>query len=126
MRAARADDLDAIKAMLAGNDLPTSDISADLLNDFGFAEDADGSVVGSVGLEKYGPNALLRSLAVAQPARNAGPGGRPLQRTTVQVGQCSSRWSVSPDYRPTARITVCGGPPGCSARRSATTRSTSG
>jgi amino-acid N-acetyltransferase len=76
IRAARTEDLDAIKALLSEDDLPASDITADLLNDFAVAEDVDGSAVGSVGLERYGPNALLRSLAVAQPARNAGLGGR--------------------------------------------------
>jgi hypothetical protein len=35
-------------------------------------------VIGSIGLEHFGRNALLRSLAVAQPARNDGLGGRPL------------------------------------------------
>ena len=53
-----------------------ADITEDLLSDFAVAEDADGSVVGIVGLERFGANALLRSLAVAQTARNAGLGGR--------------------------------------------------
>ena len=76
IRAARSDDLDAIKALLAENGLPASDVTPDLLRDFAVAEDADGSVLGSVGLERFGTEALLRSLAVAQTARNAGLGGR--------------------------------------------------
>ncbi|NYH18818.1 arsenic resistance N-acetyltransferase ArsN2 [Paraburkholderia bryophila] len=76
IRAVRSDDLDAIKALLAENELPVADITEDLLSGFAVAEDADGSVVGSVGLERLGANALLRSLAVAQTARNAGLGGR--------------------------------------------------
>lgn len=78
IRAARSDDLDAIKALLAESGLPNSDVTGDLSFDFAVAEDADGSVVGSVGLERFGTNALLRSLAVAQPARNDGLGGRML------------------------------------------------
>lgn len=76
IRAARSDDLDAIKALLAENELPASDITGDLLSDFAVAENADGSVVGSVGLERFGANALLRSLAVSQTARRGGLGGR--------------------------------------------------
>ncbi|WP_229514115.1 arsenic resistance N-acetyltransferase ArsN2 [Paraburkholderia terrae] len=78
IRAARSDDLDAIKALLAKSGLPNADVTGDLLFDFAVAEDADGSVVGSVGLERFGTNALLRSLAVAQPARNDGLGGHML------------------------------------------------
>lgn len=76
IRAARSDDLGAIKALLAENELLSADIIEDLLIDFAVAEDADGAVVGSVGLERFGANALLRSLAVVQSARNAGLGGR--------------------------------------------------
>jgi amino-acid N-acetyltransferase len=72
IRAARSEDLDAIKALLAENELPASDITADLLTYFAVAEDADGSVVGSVGLERFGNSALLHSLAVAQTLRSAG------------------------------------------------------
>jgi amino-acid N-acetyltransferase len=74
IRPARSDDLDAIAALLAENELPTSDATRDLLRDFVVAEDAHGSVVGSVGLERFGPDALLRSLAVAGRERKAGLG----------------------------------------------------
>lgn len=76
IRSARSDDLDAIKALLAENGLPASDITSKLLNDFAVAEDEDGVLVGSVGLERFGASALLRSLVVAQTARNAELGGR--------------------------------------------------
>jgi N-acetylglutamate synthase-like GNAT family acetyltransferase len=59
IRAARSDDLDAIKALLAENELPASDITADLLTDFTVAEDADGSVVGSVGVERFWPQCAI-------------------------------------------------------------------
>jgi amino-acid N-acetyltransferase len=74
IRAARSEDLDAIKALLAENELPAADLTRELMPDFVVAEDADGSVVGSVGLERFGTNALLRSLAVSQAARGVGLG----------------------------------------------------
>jgi amino-acid N-acetyltransferase len=74
IRVARSDDLDAIKALLAENELQVADVTGDLLRDYVVAEDADGAVVGSVGLERFGRNALLRSLAVAQTARGVGLG----------------------------------------------------
>ncbi|WP_244306257.1 arsenic resistance N-acetyltransferase ArsN2 [Paraburkholderia lacunae] len=76
IRTARSDDLEAVKAMLTENDLPASDITEDLLSDFAVAEDVDGSVVGCVGLERFGAIALLRSLTVGGTARNAGLGSR--------------------------------------------------
>ena len=78
--AARRNDLDAIRALLAENDLPTSDVDASLLNDFLVAEDASGALVGSIGLERFGSTALLRSLAVAQTARNGGLGSNLLSQ----------------------------------------------
>ena len=74
IRAARSDDLDVIKALLAENELPGTDVRAALLSDFLVAEDASGAVVGSVGLERFGQSALLRSLCVARHVRNAGLG----------------------------------------------------
>lgn len=76
IRAARSDDLDVIKALLAENELPVEDVDATLLVDFLVAEDVSGRIVGGVGLERFGSGALLRSLAVAQTSRNAGLGGR--------------------------------------------------
>ncbi|ASV96745.1 arsenic resistance N-acetyltransferase ArsN2 [Paraburkholderia aromaticivorans] len=75
IRAARNEDLDAIKVLLAENGLPASDVTPDLLRSFAVAENAAGSVVGSVGLERFGTDALLRSLAVAKLARNCRLGG---------------------------------------------------
>ncbi|MFL9908318.1 arsenic resistance N-acetyltransferase ArsN2 [Paraburkholderia sp. RL17-337-BIB-A] len=74
IRAARPEDLDAIIVLLTENALPASDISHELLCDFAVAEGDGGFVVGSVGVERYDSNALLRSLAVAQTARNAALG----------------------------------------------------
>jgi amino-acid N-acetyltransferase len=76
IRAAQSEDLDAIAALLAENELPASDVTPDMLRDFAVAEDAHWSVVGSVGLERFGAEALLRSLAVANPERSAGLGSK--------------------------------------------------
>jgi amino-acid N-acetyltransferase len=70
IRAAQSEDLEAIKALLAENELPVADVNAAMLADFVVAEDESGKIVGSVGLERLGANALLRSLAVARTARN--------------------------------------------------------
>lgn len=75
IRAARSEDLDAIKALLAKNELPVADVTDELLRHFVVAEDADGSLVGCVGVEQFSRNALLRSLAVAKHARNRRLGG---------------------------------------------------
>jgi amino-acid N-acetyltransferase len=71
---ARSEDLNAVKALLADNGLPVADVTQNLLRNFLIAEDDDGSVLGCVGLERFGANALLRSLAVSQPARGRGLG----------------------------------------------------
>ncbi|MFM0347298.1 arsenic resistance N-acetyltransferase ArsN2 [Paraburkholderia sp. RL17-347-BIC-D] len=74
IRAAQSNDFVVIKDLLVANGLPSTDVSAALLNDFWVIENTAGILVGSIGLERYGQNSLLRSLAVAQPARNAGIG----------------------------------------------------
>ncbi|WP_233799843.1 arsenic resistance N-acetyltransferase ArsN2 [Paraburkholderia sp. HP33-1] len=78
IRAARSEDLDAIKALLAENGLPVADVDAALLDDFTVAEDVDGMIVGSVGLERFGRSALLRSLATSRKVRKQGLGTRML------------------------------------------------
>ena len=74
IRTVRSDDLDAVKTLLAENELPIADVDAALLVDFLVAEDANGRIVGSVGLERFGRSALLRSLCVARQVRNVGFG----------------------------------------------------
>lgn len=62
-----------IKQLLSVCELPTSDISlSKSLLFFGCRSDA--KLVGVIGLEVYGPVALLRSLAVAPSHRNHGLG----------------------------------------------------
>ncbi|MDR6419961.1 amino-acid N-acetyltransferase [Paraburkholderia phenoliruptrix] len=76
IRPARPEDRDAINVLLTEHGLPASDITHEMLRDFVVAEGEGGFVVGSVGLERYDSNALLRSLAVAPTVRNAGMGSQ--------------------------------------------------
>ena len=59
--------------LLAGADLPVSDLTDEYLEHF-FFTGPDSSPTGLVGLEIYGTDALLRSLVVRAPARAAGLG----------------------------------------------------
>ncbi|WP_168795980.1 arsenic resistance N-acetyltransferase ArsN2 [Paraburkholderia aromaticivorans] len=107
IRAARSDDLDAIKTLLAENELPVADVGAALLVDFLVAEDASGRIVGSVGLERVGTDALLRSLAVVQTSRNAGLGARLLARAEnlARASGISELWlltTTAADFFPRA------------------------
>jgi amino-acid N-acetyltransferase len=63
----------AAVALLQAQGLPFSDITVDHLEHFFFIE-AHGSPTGLVGVEIYGTDALLRSLVIAEEARNQGLG----------------------------------------------------
>lgn len=66
-------DLPAVRALLATERLPASDLDERALERFLIWRD-DSGVNGIVGLELYGDVALLRSLVVAQHARGNGAG----------------------------------------------------
>jgi amino-acid N-acetyltransferase len=73
IRRGRATDLPAVLALLEGARLPTADIaSADELAMWVLEE--RGSIVGAIALERFGTEALLRSLAVAPEYRKRGFG----------------------------------------------------
>ena len=72
VRPARAADYPAVAGLLEAAGLPTAGVSPSL-PDFMVAE-ADGGVVGAIGLEAYGPAALLRSAVVAPAERGRGAG----------------------------------------------------
>lgn len=72
LRAARPEDLQAVEALLTAADLPTQGVAA-WLPQFVVA-DAAGTIVGVAGLEVYGADALLRSVAVASEWRGRGVG----------------------------------------------------
>lgn len=74
IRAATSNDLDAIKTLLVESDLPSSDVTAELLNGFFVVQNEKGVLVGSVGLERFGHKALLRSLVVTTAVRDIGLG----------------------------------------------------
>ncbi len=75
LRPARATDLSVVVALLEGCGLPTGDVTQAMLDSFCVAE-ADGRVVGTAGVEAFGTDALLRSLAVAEDSRGAGLAAR--------------------------------------------------
>lgn len=75
IRTPRADDLPALKALLDGSGLPSSDLTEAHLPHF-IILGQSGRVAGSVGLEVSGDCALLRSLAVDTMMRGEGYGAR--------------------------------------------------
>ena len=77
IRAAVPSDLAAIRTLLQECNLPFEDLQADHLGDFLVL--TDGAVIGSVGLERFGHEALLRSLALNATQRNGGWGRRLVQ-----------------------------------------------
>lgn len=75
LRSARPTDLPAVIALLDACGLPTGDLGEAMLASFCVAE-ADGRIVGVVGLEAFGAVGLLRSLAVAEASRGGGLAAR--------------------------------------------------
>jgi len=73
LRHANPTDIRRLSDFLTDNSLPTVGVQ-DCLENFIIAVDADGSLVGVAGYEMYGPNALLRSVAVDKRSRNLGHG----------------------------------------------------
>lgn len=67
-------DFAALCRLLEAAKLPTEDLDAARLDGFLVARE-DAAVIGSVGVERYGDVGLLRSLAVADDARDRGLGG---------------------------------------------------
>jgi amino-acid N-acetyltransferase len=82
---ARPDDAAAIAGLLREAGLPCEDFAAHLAN-FVVARHGD-LVVGAVGFEFYGPDALLRSLVVAPARRRSGVASRLLGRVVETAGR---------------------------------------
>lgn len=78
LRAARPEDFGGVTALLAAVDLPFDDISP-TLDGFWVAVDAE-AILGTIGLERYGHSALLRSVATSPQARGTGIGAALVQR----------------------------------------------
>lgn len=92
---------DSIVAMLEGEKLPVSDLSADLDNFLVALENNE--VIGAVGLEIYENYGLLRSLAVKPAFQNQGVAGKLLneiESTAVNKGLTAVYLltETAPDY----------------------------
>ncbi|QIE29281.1 arsenic resistance N-acetyltransferase ArsN2 [Caballeronia sp. SBC2] len=74
IRQANAEDLAFVRTLLADGALPNSDVDDSGRIRFLIADAADGHPVACIGLEAYGSEALLRSLAVSQAMRGRGVG----------------------------------------------------
>ena len=72
-RIAGEGEIDEIIVLLQRNELPTSDIKNDI--DFIVAVDGNDQIAGCIGIEKFGPDGLLRSFAVNEGHRNQKIGG---------------------------------------------------
>ena len=79
----RADET-RVKALLAASDLPSEDLTEAHMDDFLSLYDGE-RLVGCVGLERYGGNGLLRSLAVESSYRGRGLGSRLLAAIEAQA-----------------------------------------
>jgi amino-acid N-acetyltransferase len=69
----RAEDREAVLALIDACGLHTEDLTAPMLRDFLVARKG-GNLAGAVGIEIYGGDALLRSLAVSEKYRGQGVG----------------------------------------------------
>jgi amino-acid N-acetyltransferase len=79
IRKARASDWPAVKRLLLQAKLPVEDLAQDRLQEFLVAEDVQAMppvINGSVGLQTFGRDGLLRSLVVHAGQRGAGIGRR--------------------------------------------------
>jgi amino-acid N-acetyltransferase len=72
IRSAKGSDLPAVETLLAQNDLPIDGVR-DNFSSFVVADDR-GVISGTIGLEKYGSVALLRSAVVSSEHRGTGVG----------------------------------------------------
>ncbi|HYD60267.1 MAG TPA: arsenic resistance N-acetyltransferase ArsN2 [Noviherbaspirillum sp.] len=86
IRAPRADDLPALKALLDSGGLPTSDLMEAHLENFIILAQA-GRIAGSIGMERFGEDALLRSLAVDTMMRGEGYGSRLLELMEARASE---------------------------------------
>ncbi len=111
--AAGADEIPVIVDLLRAALLPHGDLAAQPVRLL-VARDHEGMVLGAVGAEVYGEEALLRSLVVAPPARGVGLGGRlvdTLERTAFGWGvrhwwlltTTAERFFAARDFRVVAR-----------------------
>jgi amino-acid N-acetyltransferase len=84
IRPGQSADLAALTALLKGAGLPTDDLAsaADLHL---WVLETKGDVVGAIGIERFGANALLRSLAIAPAYQRRGLGHRLVAQLEQEV-----------------------------------------
>jgi len=85
IRQARRGDFGAVADLLRGNDLPVDGLPSDLAA-FLVAE-SGGRIVGAIGLEPYGPDALLRSAVVDPSVRGTGLGAQLVAEIIAEAGR---------------------------------------
>jgi amino-acid N-acetyltransferase len=73
---ARTQDLEELLGLLRAADLPEAGVSDHFPDGFILARDADGTLSGAAGLERYADCALLRSVVVRPDLRGTGLGQR--------------------------------------------------
>jgi amino-acid N-acetyltransferase len=78
IREATTRDLDAVERLLSASNLPLDGVKENLSN-FVVAEN-EGEIAGTIGLEKFGSVALLRSAVVSPEYRGSGVGRRLVQQ----------------------------------------------
>ena len=76
IRPAECGDRAAIAELLSASRLVPLDETAQFGPQYAVAVNADGLLVGIAGYERYGSDILLRSIAVSEPWRSTGIGGR--------------------------------------------------
>ena len=96
IRAAAAGDLDSVSTLLASAGLPVEDLAANLL---ALVAEADGNVIGGIGVERFAAVGLLRSLVVAPAARQGGVGARLVEALEADCRRsgCAELWLLTID-----------------------------
>lgn len=116
--AAATQDVPAITALLREASLPHEDF-ADHLAHF-LVANQEGKVVGAIGFELHGADALLRSLVVSLVRRGGGLGGRLVEQLTAAaraqgvkrfylLTTTAEAFFAKRGFRPSARLTVPAG-----------------
>lgn len=78
IRPAVNQDLDAVESLLSASDLPLDGVRENF-SGFVVADD-EGEIAGAIGLERFGPFALLRSAVVSPEYRGSGVGSKLVER----------------------------------------------
>lgn len=85
IRHANSADWPSIARLLEEAGLPASDLSSERMADIQIAESAGGELLGGIGIERYGPDALLRPLVIRLDARRLGIGRALIERLEAEA-----------------------------------------